>query len=270
MSTIDPGAAVAYPSAAPERLFHVRDVTGDRATATGTMDTGPWVLDAAGLASAGSLGVLIDDVFGMCILHNRPAGRWGVTTELSLTFCGPVPSDGTPITAEAVVVEFGTDSGVARGSVSARDGSVIAVGTQRVRFVDGPVPDLSEVPPSEGIPAGRPLEVTISADGTSTDGDRTVLEFLADAEVANPAGNVHGGVLVYLSETAGLAAVKSEVSTLRAASLQIVFVRPAPIGEVLQFQSEVLHHGRTLAVVQVSCLRADGKVCSLATVTCHQ
>lgn len=87
--------------------------------------------------------------------------------------------------------------------------------------------------------------------------------------VRNPLGNVHGGVLLGVSELAGRLAVpvgRPGQHPLTTTSISVAYLRPGrPPGE-LRLVSEVVHPGRSVAQVRVSSVRADGKVCSVATV----
>lgn len=126
-----------YPASPAEQLFRVGTVLGNGATSTGSMQCGPWLLGLDDNPCFGTLGVLVDNVFGAAVLAHRPPGQWATTTEISLTFCSPLPTDRHRVEATAELDHLDPTGGVAHGRVSTSDGRLIAVGTQRTRFAAG-------------------------------------------------------------------------------------------------------------------------------------
>jgi uncharacterized protein (TIGR00369 family) len=265
----DPVSGFVYRGGLPEVLFRVGETTGDRQTSTGSMALGPWLAEPDGLRAAGSVGVLVDDVFGGVLLTNRPPGHWASSTELSVDFVSPMPSDDRPITAVAGSVRLDRAGGLALGRVTGADGRVIAIGSTRVRFLPAAGRFDPLVPADSLALSDVPIHDVLQVVAVTTDAG-PCLALTGDARVSNPAGTVHGGVLLWLAELAGLRAVQSEAHPLHTTSIHLVFLRPAPLRQELRFTTEILHRGRTLAVVQVAGRRADGKVCALATVTCQR
>lgn len=261
-----------YVPGAAESMLRVRGVRydGRRDLAVASMTCGPWTLDPDGQPSVGALGVLVDDVFGCAVIAHRPDDSWGITTEISLDFCSPLPADGSDVTAQAQAVHLDARGGLAQGTVTGADGRTLAVGTQRSRFVPG-------------VPGFRPAPVAdADADSAAADGLLDLLEVSSVRHeggitlelptgpcVANPVGNLHGGILLGVSELAGRLAVRSDEHPLQTASLHIAYLRPTPLTGGVRFTTQVLYRGRTSAVTKVRAVRADGKACSVATVTCH-
>jgi uncharacterized protein (TIGR00369 family) len=267
----------------PERLFRVGPVTYDGERSKGTMRTGGWVLSPDGEPCRGSLGVLADDLLGYAVIAEGPRGHWGVSTEISVEFCSPLPVDGSTLYAESQTVEVDAVGGLARCRILDRAGRTVAVGSQRVRFVPRPPSRRVRAQRGDafldsGAPAGSdsllPPEVLSTADllGTTTrrhDGG-VVLKLAGSAEVSNVMGDLHGGISLCASEIAGLAALQTDSHPLVTASIHIAYLRPIPVDGDVSFLATALHRGRTLGVAQVVSHNAAGKACTIATVTCHQ
>jgi hypothetical protein len=79
----------------PEKLFRVGPVTYDSERARGSMRTGGWMLSPDTEPCRGSVGVLADDTLGYAVIAEGPPGHWGVSTEISVEFCSPLPVDGS-------------------------------------------------------------------------------------------------------------------------------------------------------------------------------
>ena len=126
----------------PERTFRVgRSETaddGEPGDVTATMVTGPWLTGPADTIPGGTLGVLVDNALASALLHDRVPAMWSVSAEISADLCGPVPADGSVLTARARRVHFGEKGGLASGMVTGPDGTVIAQCSQHTRWVPGP------------------------------------------------------------------------------------------------------------------------------------
>jgi uncharacterized protein (TIGR00369 family) len=141
------------------------------------------------------------------------------------------------------------------------------VATQQNRFVPG-VPGENRRPNHSAPATGsRTILELLDATTRSYDGELE-LHLTTGPNVANPLGNLHGGIVLCLSEIAASMAVRSESDPLDAASMHIAYVRPGPVAGTVRFRTQVAYRGRTSAVVRVECLRPDGKACAVATVTC--
>lgn len=249
----------------PEALLHVDGVGGHAGDATGSMRTGPWMLGPGGVPAHGCLGVLIDVVWGGAAVACAPPELFGVSTDMMVSFGAPLSADGSWLRARGRSVHRDDVGALATGSVHAADGTALAVGTQRTRF-------------APGEPVLRPLDpVTVEGDA-----GRGIVELLAlapaanDAEalalpvspaLANPTGILHGGIQFCAAELAASRAVSALELGLAPASMQMVYLRPGRVGEIVRVAAEVVYRGRTAAAVHVRCLREDGKACSVATVS---
>jgi uncharacterized protein (TIGR00369 family) len=269
------------PGGGPEDLFTVDGITVDDEGAHGGMTTGPWMAGPGGLAGAGCLGVLVDDVLGYALVARRAGERWSVSTEISIDLLRPVPGDGTRVQALTDQVHTSAQGGLALGRVLDPVGRVIAVCRQRGRYVTQLPPGAAaptgsvQLPPvapatdGAALPATDALIDAASVLGLRWPGPGTAEPLLEVTDrLTNPLGNLHGGISLCASELVAMAALLP--SGLITASVQVAYLRPAPVGAVVRFAVTVQHRGRTLAVVQVTGTNDAGKICTIATITAHQ
>jgi uncharacterized protein (TIGR00369 family) len=80
-----------------------------------------------------------------------------------------------------------------------------------------------------------------------------IMAQLMNPQDANPAGNVHGGVIMRLIDTAaGAVAVRHARSNVVTASIdRLDFIRPAFIGDLVTFRASLNYVGRTSVEVGV-------------------
>jgi uncharacterized protein (TIGR00369 family) len=268
-----PRTEVPFIMCGPEVIFRVAPVTSRGEMFCGAMETGSWVTGPDGHPCFGSLGVLLDDALGYPVVHSRPADRWATSTEISVSFCAPIPADASTLRAESRVITLGPAGGVGQVCVTDPAGQLVAFGTQRLRWVSGTPAALdgagthprSPAPAPSGAPALQQLGASISATA-----EGAVLTLPPQQALSNPMGALHGGILFCASEMAGHAAVQRPGEGLTTASVHIAYVRPGTVTEPTAFEAVTLHRGRTLAVSQVTSRNAAGKTCTLATVTCHR
>jgi uncharacterized protein (TIGR00369 family) len=264
-----------FPGSGPEGLFALDGLTADGGTVRGGMITGPWMAGPGGRPGAGCLGVLVDDVLGYALIARRPQERWSVSTEISIDVLGPVPGDGTRLQAETELLITDAQGGLASGRVLDESGRVIALCRQRGRFVPQlPLsgaeaaltggPQLPAPDPAAGTDAASLLGLRWAGPGSP----EPVLE--VTDRLANPLGNLHGGVSLCASELVAIEALLPSGPPLVTASVHIAYLRPSPIGTVASFTATVQHRGRTLGIVQVVGTNQAGKICTIATITAHQ
>jgi uncharacterized protein (TIGR00369 family) len=256
---------------AAEAAFAVGDVVGDRTQTSGVMQTGPWSLDGDGTSCPGSLGVLIDDVLGYAVVSARPPGYWAVSTEIHADFARELPAPGARLRAESSAVELDAAGGLASGVVRNATGAVIATATERLHFVPGEPSGLSETGTAEPVATGggvTPASVAelLGARRTSSPGGAG-LRFLPSEELANPVGNLHGGVLFCAAGLAGQWALEPGAAPLVLSSVHLMFLRPIRLHAEVRLEATAAHRGRTLGVAQVLVTDPAGRVCALATVT---
>jgi uncharacterized protein (TIGR00369 family) len=266
-------AGVPFVIGGPESAFRVAPVTAHGSLFRGTMETGNWVIGPDGTPSFGSLGVLVDDILGYPVVTARPPGNWATSTEISVSFCAPLPEGRSTIQAESCVVSLSPSGGLAQTRVFDAAGQTIALGSQRLRFIAGTPAALSSGGPAEEssgykIPAGTILDLLSASISRYKNGAALVLPL--GPSVSNPMGTLHGGIMLCASELAGHAAVQSHDHPVTTSSVNIAYLRPGPVKGQATFEATILHRGRTLAVAQVVSRNPEGKICTLATVTCHR
>ncbi len=227
------------------------------------MATGPWLLDQRAGFIRSLVGVALDDVTGHVVAMGAPAGLWPVSLNIRLDFLADPPADGSIMSVHGELVHRDNSSGTTRGHVVDALGGMVALVTQRSHLVpfDGPLG-------AHIVPVERAQD-----DSTIRDllrfGHRDSLSMLTMSPSrysANGMGNVHGGILIAGSELAAMDALNAS-GELRSTSIDISFVRPGDASSDTTFESEILHRGRSVAVVRVVARNSAGKQCSIASVT---
>ena len=108
------------------------------------------------------------------------------------------------------------------------------------------------------------IEVVEAGDG------RAVLEMTAREQMANYSGNLHGGLISTLADSAmGRAMYTVQPAVTRAASfdLKLNFIAAARIGERIRATGTVVHAGRRTVVAECRVERADGRLIATASAT---
>ena len=251
---------LSVPRGRPENLFDIGPVLAASGGARASMPTGPWLRGRDGRLSPAGLGVLLDDVLGQAVLARRPDGLWSVTTELNVDVAGPLPADGQAVRATAAPALLDDAGGLARGEVRDAAGRCLAVGTTWARFVAG-------VPAEVLNPPDLPADIARGACLSDLLGvrilDDGLLSLPPRADLGNPQGVVHGGVLLSLAVMSAEQVLHD--SQLEVASVRVVYLRPA--ASELRFVPAVVHRGRSFGVVRVDVRNAAGALCTSATVT---
>ncbi|HEY3877061.1 MAG TPA: PaaI family thioesterase [Trebonia sp.] len=248
------------PRGGPEALFDVGPLTVEPGQARASMPAGSWLRGRGGRLSTAGTGVLLDDVLGQAVLSRRPAGHWAVTTELNLDVAAPLPADGQMLDASASPVHVDEAGGLARAEVRDAAGRLLVLGTSWLRFIPG-VPDAALNPPPLTDVADRGdcltdlLRVRFDESGH--------LELPVRADLGNPRGVLHGGVLLCLAVMSAESVVDG--GGVDTASVRITYLRPA-IGD-LTLTPAVVHRGRSLGLVRVDVRNAAGALCTTATVS---
>jgi acyl-coenzyme A thioesterase PaaI-like protein len=219
----------------------------------GSMPVGPW-LSVHGRTPAGAVAVLVDDLLGYAIIADLPAGRWSVSAEITLDVLRPLPTSGL-LFADARLVQSDALGGFATGTVTAEDGSLLALCSQRGRFVHAPE-DLVEEGAWGGPPHDGDLERLLAV--------RDGVPMPTSDVLANEGGSLHGGVSMLASDLVAGALAPGLVT----ASLHITYTRAVPIGAEVTWRAAVPHPGRSLTVVDVDGV-VDGRTCTTARVVLH-
>ncbi|WP_261560310.1 PaaI family thioesterase [Frankia tisae] len=260
----------------------IRDGRGGRGVRV-TMQLGPWLDGPDGVATIGSLGVLVDSAIGMEVYDSRPENSHSVTAELSLDVIGPPPWSGELLTASAELLGRDPAGGTARCEVRDDAGRLVAVGIGRCRFVSipGTAAGYLDGEPQMLPPAAHHslLEALGRADaGSSGDGrggaiagpvrDGDVGRFLLPANPAfeNGGGTVHGGILFCAAELATEALADPAVPE-RTTAIRLNYLRPAALAAEVTATAELVHRGRTVSLYRVTTAGPSGKPATLTTIT---
>jgi uncharacterized protein (TIGR00369 family) len=248
-----------------EELFGVTMTVGASRT-SGSMPPGPWLRGPDGRPSAGALGVLVDDGCGWAVNASAPGGGWSSTTELSFVVLGALPTSGS-VHVEGSVTYLDEQGGLGRCELRDDAGRLVGFAHGRNRFVtQSPPPGVLEsgrVEHGLALPAPGSVHGVLEVLGPGVLLGEQGLEVRVGPRLGNPRGTLHGGVSLCLCESAAALAAPGLLTT----SVVVHFLRPVPDGTTLTVAPVVRHQGRTLAVVEVSGRREDGKECIRATVT---
>ncbi|WP_055749607.1 PaaI family thioesterase [Frankia sp. AvcI1] len=260
-----------------ESRFRLSQVSRDERGVRVTMQLGPWLDGPDGLATIGSLGVLVDSAIGMEVYDARPENSHSVTAELSVDVVTPPPWSGGLLTASAELLGRDPAGGTARCEVRDGDGRLVVVGIGRCRFVSIPGTAAGYL---DGAPAMLPPAAhhSLLAALTRADaGDETIAGPGRDGAVgrfllpANPAfenggGTVHGGVLFCTAELATEALADPAVPE-RTTAIRVNYLRPADLRTEVTATAELVHRGRTVSLYRVTTAGPSGKPATLSTIT---
>jgi uncharacterized protein (TIGR00369 family) len=255
--------SVPVAASVPERLFRVSPPALDDGIVSCSMPTGPWLNGPAGQPLGGALGVLIDDVVGYALMLERPPGRWSVSAEISLDLCRPVPADGSVLTAQARNLSTDASGGLSSGSVLDASGALIAVCRQHGRWIPGSSGVSPASRPQPGTPAAGELAELLGVRAHRTEAGAR-LELTVTPDLANPMGNLHGGITLCLCDLLAHTALGGQRHT---ASVHVAYPRALPLGTTARFDCTLEHRGRSFAVARISAVNDAGKPCVIATVT---
>jgi uncharacterized protein (TIGR00369 family) len=258
-----------YVELGPERLFGVHEVGGD-ALVRGHMTTGTWNRDGPCRSSAGSLGVLIDDVLGFGVAARTPDGWSTVTTNIHADFFSVVPCDGSALTAEVMSLDTNGDGGLATGVVFDESGRVLVRASLRGRFI----PES----PGTGAAGERVLSAAEVTDVCSAIGGTVGrvpggadLELTVGADLVNIRDNLHGGITLCAAEISASACCNERCDAdFVTTAVDITYLRPAPIGRSLRFEARTAHPGRQTRHTQVLATGLRGKPVAIASVSAHR
>ena len=237
----------------PEAMFRLGEITVEDGTFRGSMAVGPW-LEVGGRTPAGAVAVLVDDVLAYAITEDEPPGMWSVSAEITLDVLRPLPSSGG-VHMEARLLHADSLGGLATGQVTDAEGTVLALASQRGRYIKAPDGLVEEGawggPPAPGDLA-RLLAVRPGPPMPTTD------------VLANESDSLHGGVSMLVSDLVA-GSLRPDLVT---ASLRIAYPRGIRIGSTVIWRADVRHSGRSLAVVDVDGV-VDDRVCTTARVVLH-
>lgn len=256
-----------------ERLMRVRLLRdgkeGLHGAHTGTMRTGPWVLDPDGRPFGAAAAVIMDNTLATSLHASEPRLQWIVTTELLLNVLRPLPADGSILEAWTRTRVADSAGGMASGTLLGPDGTEYLQATGWFQGVDRNDPAaVAHFTAMAGLPLGPDTEVplgrllgarpTTPAPNTGrpevTDGFGAGWGFERKDELRNPHGAIHGGALSMMAALAAQQAMGDRAG-FDLQSLRVLFLRPA--GGEIASRVRVRHAGRSLRTVQVELFDPD-------------
>lgn len=237
----------------PEAMLRMGELTVEDGVYGGWMPVGPW-LTVRRRTPAGALAVLVDDLLAYAITEDLPSGQWSVSTEITLDVLRPLPTSGR-VFVKGQLVQSDGQGGFASGTVKDESGLLLAVCTQRGRFIRAP-DGLVDEGAWGGPPRPGDLErlLTVQPDVPMPTSD----------VLANEADNLHGGVAMFASDLVAGSLAPGLVTS----SIHVTYTRGVPIGSSVLWRTSVRHPGRSLTVVDVDGV-VDDQVCTTARVVLH-
>jgi acyl-coenzyme A thioesterase PaaI-like protein len=228
-------------------MLRIGELTLEDGIYRGAMPVGPW-LSVDRRTPAGAVAVLADDLLAYAIADDLPSGRWSVSTEITLDVLRPLPTTGR-VFVRAERAGADDQSGFATGTVKDESGRLLALCSQRARYINAPE-GLVEEGAWGGPPRPGDLErlLRVRAD-----------EPMVTTDVyANEADHLHGGISMFASDLVAA----QQAPGLVAASIHATYTRGIPIGSEVTWRAAVRHLGRSLAVIDV-----DGVVDGVVSTT---
>jgi len=216
------------------------------------MDYGAWASDAGRPIGAGALGVLVDNATGYGLVTARQPGTWTISTEITVDVF-PELLGATNLVAESSVDHIDAVGGFATARISDQNGTLVAIGTQRCRWVPFGHTDMNrESSPTPAVPTEGDLRTLLGAT-LRTDGEDHVLSLTSRHELENPSRIMHGGISITAADVVATAALAVDgMPPLATASLRIGYTRAVMDGDLVEYRAVTKHRGRGLGIVEVT------------------
>lgn len=236
---------------------------------------GDQFVDPRGRFATGGLAVLVDSGLGAENHRRRPSGMWTVTTELRIDLLARPRAGSAGLGVRTN--HLGSDGHclTTRGDVVDDDGALVAAGlVKSMELSVGVDPDEydDEPPWPSALEPGLLADVlclTLDERDDGPGGTRAVEAVIApEPALANPLGNLHGGVFAAVAEIAG-AAVFPHEREVSSSSLDVRYIRQIPLVAPVTVRAEIVHDGRSWGIAQVTTRDDRGRVCAVASVTVY-
>jgi uncharacterized protein (TIGR00369 family) len=122
---------------------------------------------------------------------------------------------------------------------------------------------------AEGAAEPPPIAKTLGMAVTRYGDGKAAMEMEVGERFYNPMGTLHGGIMTDLADaTMGIAAIStlSEDETFTTLELKMNFIRPVFSGKI-KAEAEVVHRGKTIAVVEAVIRDDEGKLVARCVAT---
>lgn len=286
------------------RFTGLRPTEGGLGMAAFAMPASPWWQSGAGVFPAGVLAFVADGPVGGAVLTSAPAYHAVITTHLSIDFVRPATIRSGSIIGRGRLIHSTATQGLAEVSIEDARGRILAHGTSRCMIVKVDptrLPPAVESPPDDGTPdpylrpvSGEVLDQTFfnetpgsalvasvrsgrwrspsrrffGLEAVEADEDLATVTMPASRWLSTSSGNIYGGSIAFLADSAANLAVASKLPPATAFApidLKVNFLRPVAASDgKLSARSTVVHRGRSLAVTACEIRGPDAKVVAIA------
>ena len=286
------------------RFTGLAPTEGGLGMAAFAMPASPWWQSAAGVFPAGALAFVADGPVGGAVLTSVPAYHAVITTHLSIDFVRPATIRSGSIIGRGRLIHSTATQGLAELSIEDAKGRILAHGTSRCMIIkidparlppavesapEEPTPDpylrpvsgeildqkfFNETPGSEivqSLKAGQwrsPSRRFFGLEAVEADEDLATVTMPASRWLATSSGNLYGGSIAFLADSATNLAVATKLPPATAFApidLKVNFLRPVVASEGrLSARSTVIHRGRSLAVTSCEIRGPDSKIVAIA------
>jgi uncharacterized protein (TIGR00369 family) len=256
------------PDGVPEYFMGVGDIDLDANESFASLQSGPWLSWDGLRVSLGSLGVLFDNVLAYPMLSGSSDASALVSTEITVDSLVPLAVDAGTLSARGTLLARDEQSAFATAELHAADGTLVAIASQRGRFVpyqEAPLYDYRAVKAGT-IESSLADLVWLGNEPPCLD-DEGRIEVAVESRLGNHMNCMHGGISILIAEWSAIAAAHAEGRELATVSLRVAYARPIPVGTTATFETTVLHLGRSAANVSVVARTQEGKCAVMATVT---
>jgi uncharacterized protein (TIGR00369 family) len=211
-----------------------------------------------------ALTVLADAAGGCAMARAQGAGLSGPTIELRVDHALPHSDRARWMVAESRMHYLVGDAGYVTVEIREETGQPLA--RAQGHFVMLP-PDAASWPEPDGVVLKRPDELLAAlAPGAGTPAEWPVS---AIRQLANPRGQVHGGVLMAIGQLAQRRLQRADLdepAALLPLSVGVEYLRPASAdGSELLCRTEYVRRGRRFRTLRTELVRPDGRIAAIAT-----
>jgi uncharacterized protein (TIGR00369 family) len=225
-----------------------------------------WMCERDGRPTLGALALLADSATGWSVSTRLTAGTSMVTAQLRLELFDGVPREVPVFNIRAQAVHADAEVAFARADLTADRGRPVGMTTMRSALVphpatqDGFAERAGAVVPR--LPEGF-VDDVLDTEFREASAQRTEVAVRTRPQLANLAGNIHGGVVVMMAERAivPLLASIGDPAAFRPLDIDIVYARPLEADDTIATASAaVLTTTRRFVQLSVLVTRPDGRV----------